>query len=84
LNLLQQLWHLIQQALQGNRINAERKLFAHALYNTSEEKYNEKIGGTVHSRLVDIHLSELHISQIPSFESDFVIRITGQHSLLLQ
>lgn len=35
---------------------------------------NENIGGNVHSRLVDIHLSELHVSQMPSFESDFVLQ----------
>lgn len=52
---------------------ATYKINSHRI-RSSEEKYNEKIGETVHSRLVDIHLSELHISQIPSFESDFVLK----------
>lgn len=35
---------------------------------------NENLGGNIHSRLVDIHLSELHVSQMPSFDSDFVLK----------
>ncbi|CAC5422971.1 unnamed protein product [Mytilus coruscus] len=51
---------------------ASYKINSHKI-RASDENDNEHIGGNVHSRLVDIHLSELHVSQIPSFESDFVL-----------